>query len=86
MYMAFAMVSAGHLPLMMLMLLLAFVAEGQTQKCPIKICDVASRGEGLGHPQFRIPTFQTYKIRKRSKDPAIEQSAVPQENALKQTS
>ena len=37
MYMAYAMVSSGHLPLMMLMLLLAFLAEGQTQKCANKI-------------------------------------------------
>ena len=63
MYMAYAMVSSGHLPLMMLMLLLAFLAEGQTQQCAIQICDLASQGEGLGHRQFRIPTFQTYKIR-----------------------
>ena len=59
MYMAYAMVSSGHLPLMMLILLLAFLAEGQTQKCAIKTCDLASQGEGLGHRQFRIPTFQT---------------------------
>ena len=43
-YMAYAMVSSGHLPLMMLMLLLAFLAEGQTQKCAIKICDLAGSG------------------------------------------
>ena len=30
-YMSYAMVSSGHLPLMMLMLLVAFLAEGQTQ-------------------------------------------------------
>ena len=32
-YMAYAIVSSGHLPLMMLMLLLGCFAEGQTRKC-----------------------------------------------------
>ena len=59
-HMAYAMMSSGHLPLMMLMLLLAFLAEGETQKCAIKICDLASQVAGLGHRQFRIPTFQTF--------------------------